>query len=124
MDQIREDPVDWERLLQAERQLQSMDPMQVLSRSRALWNQDSLDLKSDEILAQILDRGSLEDWRALHQLMKGPGGGAQQLRERVHRIIFRVPTGYPRFWQAALAGLGHPVDWGEEPRRDLGAVEL
>ena len=101
-----------------------MDPMQVLSRSRALWNRDSLDLESDEILAQILDRGSLEDWRALHQLMKGPGGGAQQLRERVHRIILRVPTGFPRFWQAALAGLGHPVDWSEVPRRDPGAVEL
>ena len=34
-----------------------------LAHSRALWNRTHLDLRSDEILAQILDRGSMDDWR-------------------------------------------------------------
>lgn len=41
-----------------------------LARSRALWNRSHLDLRSDEILAQILDRGTLEDWRALYELAR------------------------------------------------------
>jgi len=34
-----------------------------LTHSPALWNRSHLDLRSDEILAQILDRGSMDDWR-------------------------------------------------------------
>ena len=78
-----------------------------LLRSRALWNRKTLDLGSDEILGQLLDRGSLEDWRELYALASRDPG----LRGRMARIIRRAPIGYPGFWLAALASLGEGVDW-------------
>lgn len=104
--------------------MKKVDPLEVLARSRALWNRERFDLESDETLAQVLDRGSLEDWRALYQLMSGGSGDARRLRERVHRILYRAPTGYPHFWLAALAGLGYPVDWRREPKRDPGEAAI
>jgi len=101
-----------------------MNPLEVLSRSRALWNRDRLDLESEEILAQILDRGSLEDWRALYQLLRVEGDEGRRLRERVHAVLLKVPTGRPHFWLAVLAGLGHPVDWARQPERDPGEVQF
>ena len=77
-----------------------------LSRSRALWNWSSLDLTNDEQLAQILDRGTMDDWRALYQLARGD----PELRGRLVKIIARVPLPLPRFWLAALAALGEEVD--------------
>lgn len=97
---------------------------ETLARSRALWNRKGLDLASDEVLAQILDRGSVEDWRALFHLMAGEGEEARRLRERVHRVLMRVPTGRPYFWMAALAGLGHPIDWSARPREDDGEAHI
>lgn len=78
-----------------------------LSRSRALWNRQSLDLSSDEILAQLLDRGSIEDWRALYSLASRD----EVLRGRIAKVLRRAPIGYPGFWLATLAALGQPVDW-------------
>ena len=81
--------------------------LEALQRSRALWNRSHLDLASDEILAQILDRGDLADWRELYAL-------AQQdptLRARILRTIERVPLPLPRFWLAAMANLGEDVDF-------------
>jgi hypothetical protein len=78
-----------------------------LARSRALWNRESLDLASDEILAQLLDRGSLEDWRELYALASRD----ETLRGRIARLLHRAPIGYPGFWLAALASLGEGVDW-------------
>jgi hypothetical protein len=77
-----------------------------LSRSRALWNWSSLDLANDEQLAQILDRGTMDDWRELYQLAKGD----PELRGRLVKIISRVPLPLPRFWLAARAALGEEVD--------------
>ena len=39
---------------------------------RALWNRDALDLRSDEILAQILDRGELAEavWNVVENALK------------------------------------------------------
>ena len=34
-----------------------------MDRSQALWNRSRLDLRSDEQLAQLLDRGELSAWR-------------------------------------------------------------
>src|SRR3954469_3713661 len=62
-----------------------------LSRSRALWNWSSLDLTNDEQLAQILDRGTMDDWRALYQLARGDS----ELRGHLVKIIFRVPLPLP-----------------------------
>ena len=59
-----------------------MTPLEVLARSPALWNRDRLDLRSNEILAQILDRGTLEDWRALSALARAD----QELRARIVRL--------------------------------------
>lgn len=79
-----------------------------LERSPALWNRSHLDLTSDEILAQILDRGDLADWRELYTLAeKDP-----TLRTRILRIVERVPLPLPRFWLAAMASLGEAVDFG------------
>lgn len=77
-----------------------------IERSAAAWNRSRADLASDEFLAQLLDRGELEAWRELYAL-------AQQdveLRQRLHRIVLRVPLPLPRFWLAALATLGETVD--------------
>ncbi len=75
--------------------------------SPALWNRDRLLLASDEILAQLLDRGSLDDWRSIYLLAAVDA----RLRRRVVRLVKRVPIGYPGFWLAAMAALGEPVDW-------------
>jgi hypothetical protein len=74
---------------------------------RALWNRDGLDLRSDEVLAQILDRGELADWRELYRLALGD----PQLRARIRRLVGTVPLPLPHFWLAALASLGEAVDF-------------
>jgi hypothetical protein len=58
-----------------------------LESSPALWNRAYLDLRSEETIAQILDRGTLEDWRELVRLARND----QMLRERIHRVVLRVP---------------------------------
>ena len=87
-----------------------------LARSRALWNREGLDLGSDEILAQLLDRGSLEDWRELYAL----AASDDTLRGRIARVVSRVPIGFPGFWLAALASLGEEVDWTSRLPEDRG----
>jgi hypothetical protein len=79
-----------------------------LETSRALWNRSGLDLRSDEQLAQLLDRGEMAAWRALYTLAREDA----DLRGRILRIVLTVPTPLPRFWLAALASLGEPVDLG------------
>lgn len=78
-----------------------------LEMSRALWNRSGLDLGSDEVLAQLLDRGRMPEWRTLYRMSKTDA----RLRARIKRIILTVPISLPRFWLAALASLGEPVDW-------------
>lgn len=83
-----------------------MTPLEVLSRSRALWNRDGFDLASDEAVAQVLDRGSMEDWRALYALArKDP-----PLRGRIISLVARVPMYLPHFWLVAMQALGEQVD--------------
>ena len=78
-----------------------------LKTSRALWNPSHLDLRSNETLAQILDRGDIADWQELYQL----AGADKLIRERIHQIVRTVPLPMPYFWLAALASLGEPVDF-------------
>ena len=87
-----------------------------LERSPALWNHSRLDLRSEEMLAQLLDRGTLDDWRELYRLARRD----DELRARLGRIVSRVPVGYPHFWRAALASLGEPVDFAAPPPEDRG----
>lgn len=77
-----------------------------LTHSRALWNRMRLALASDEVLAQILDRGGMSDWRELYRLAQAEPA----LRARIARLVLRVPLPLPHFWLAALADLGEPVD--------------
>lgn len=79
-----------------------------LEESRALWNRSGLDLRSDEVLAQLLDRGELEAWRALYRLAREDAA----LRRRITHIVLTVPLPMPHLWLAALKGLGEPVDVG------------
>jgi hypothetical protein len=81
-----------------------------LEKSRALWNRSHLDLRSDEILAQILDRGEIAAWRELYALARKDA----DLRKRILAVIQRVPIDFPRFWLAALSSLGEDVDIGME----------
>jgi len=78
-----------------------------LESSPALWNRAYLDLRSEETIAQILDRGELADWRELYRLAREDTG----LRERIRRVVLRVPLPCGHFWLAALGNLGEPVDW-------------
>ena len=82
------------------------DPLEVLRRSRALWNRGHLDLGSDETLAQILDRGEMDAWRALFRIAREDAA----LRRRIARIVTTVPTPLPHFWLAALESLGEEID--------------
>lgn len=76
--------------------------------SRALWNRRAIDLSSDEILAQLLDRGEMSVWRELY----GAARSDSRLRARIKRVVLTVPLPFPRFWLAALASLGEDVDLG------------
>jgi hypothetical protein len=73
-----------------------------------LWNRSGCDLESDEVLAQILDRGTLADWRALYRRARSD----PRLRARIKTVVLTVAVPLPRFWLAALASLGEPVDLG------------
>lgn len=87
-----------------------------LERSRALWNRERLDLASDEVLAQILDRGEMEAWRELYLMASRD----RALRQRILRLIERVPLPFPHAWLAALATLGEEVDFDARLPRELG----
>ena len=90
-----------------------------LPASRALWNRRTLDLGSDEVLAQLLDRAEMSVWRELYLLAKEDVA----LRRRIHRVVLTVPTPLPRFWLAALASIGEPVDLGARvPEYDPSSV--
>ena len=78
-----------------------------LERTVVSWNRSRMDLASDEVLAQILDRGDLAAWRELYHL----AAGDERLRRRILAVVQRVPLPYPSFWQAALASLGETIDW-------------
>jgi hypothetical protein len=78
-----------------------------LERTVRSWNRSHLDLRSDEMLAQILDRGDLAAWRELYALAATDAG----LRRRIHNAVRRVPVAFPAFWLAALASLGEAIDW-------------
>jgi hypothetical protein len=78
-----------------------------LERTVLGWNRRELDLGSDEVLAQILDRGDLAAWQELYALAAADAG----LRRRILWTLRRVPLPYPAFWLAALASLGEPIDW-------------
>ena len=78
-----------------------------LERTVVGWNRSRLDLRSDEMLAQILDRGDVAAWRELYHL----AARDEALRRRILDVIRRVPLPYPRFWLAALASLGEAIDW-------------
>jgi hypothetical protein len=80
------------------------------------WNRSRLDLESDEVLAQILDRGDVEAWRELFDL----ASTEPALRRRILAVLRRVPLPYPGFWLAALASLGEPIDWDAALPRDDG----
>jgi hypothetical protein len=87
-----------------------------LERTVVGWNRSRLDLRSDEMLAQILDRGDLAAWRELYALAARDAA----LRRRIMGVVRRVPLPYPAFWLAALASLGESVDWASPLPRDPG----
>ncbi len=81
-----------------------------LATSQALWNRRHLVLQSDEVLAQILDRGELAAWRELYRLAGQPGDEAAELRRRIIKICRTVPIAFPHFFLAAIRALGEKLD--------------
>lgn len=81
-----------------------------LAKSQALWNRSHLDLRSDEVLAQLLDRGELEAWRELYRMASGPGEDAVALRRRILRLCQTVPLSFPHLFIAAMGALGEPIE--------------
>lgn len=80
---------------------------ELFSGSAALWNRDHFDLRSDEMLAQVLDRGSLQDWRQVYRLAQAD----LALRGRIAHLVQTVPMATGWFWLAALAAMGEVVRW-------------
>jgi hypothetical protein len=78
--------------------------------SQALWNRERLALESDEVLAQILDRGDLEDWREIYRLAAQPGPEGTALRRRILHICRTVPLSFPHLFLAAMGALGEELD--------------
>jgi hypothetical protein len=87
-----------------------------LERAVVSWNRSRLELESDEVLAQILDRGDLAAWRELYAL----AASDPRLRRRILEVVSRVPLPYPCFWRAAMASLGETVDWSAPVPSDPG----
>lgn len=87
-----------------------------LERTVVGWNRSRLDLRSDEVLAQVLDRGDLAAWKELYALAAADAA----LRARILAVVRRVPLPYPAFWLAALEGLGEAIDWTLPLPRDEG----
>jgi hypothetical protein len=81
-----------------------------LTRSQALWNRTGLALDSDEVLAQLLDRGELEAWRELYRLASGPSEEAATLRRRILRLCQTVPLSFPHLFIAAMGALGGSIE--------------
>ena len=81
-----------------------------LSSSRALWNRCRLALESDEVLAQILDRGELQAWREIYRLAAGQGEEAAALRRRIIRQCQTVPLSFPHLFLAAVGALGEELE--------------
>jgi hypothetical protein len=81
-----------------------------LATSQALWNRSNLALESDEVLAQILDRGEMAAWREIYQLAAGPSEEAAALRRRILRLCRTVPLCFPHLFIAAMRALGQPVE--------------
>jgi len=93
-----------------------------LETSQALWNRSRLDLASDEVLAQILDRGELDAWREIYRLAARSGSEGAELRRRILRLCRTVPLAFPHLFLAALGALGENLDpYPEvpEPREDV-----
>ena len=80
-----------------------------LTRSRARWNRQGFDLQSDEVFAQILDRGEMAAWRELYRLAHSD----VFLRARILRLTTTVPLALSNFWRAAMVNLGETVDWNQ-----------
>jgi hypothetical protein len=87
-----------------------------LERTVVDWNRSRLELGSDEVLAQVLDRGDLAAWRELYQL----AADDPQLRRRILAVVGRVPLPFPGFWRAAMSSLGEHVDWSHPLPADPG----
>lgn len=81
-----------------------------LSASRALWNRADLALESDEVLAQLLDRGEVAAWRELYHLAAGSGAAAARLRRRILHLCRTVPLSFPHLFIAAMRALGEPIE--------------
>jgi hypothetical protein len=61
---------------------------------------------SDEVLAQILERGTIAEWREVYRRAEVDS----LLRQRLSQLVLTVPLPLPRFWLAALGNLGADVD--------------
>lgn len=66
------------------------------------------------MLAQILDRGDLADWRELYRLAAEDAA----LRQRIVHVCTTVPIPAPHLFIAAMTALGEPAEPYPEPRTD------
>lgn len=81
-----------------------------------MWNRSAVDLRSDEQLAQLMDRGTLTDWAELRNLANNDAS----LRARMRTIVETVEIGFPGYWLALLSSMGESVDWDRPLPRDQG----
>ncbi len=69
-----------------------------------------LALESDEILAQLLDRGEIAAWRELYRMASGSGEEAAALRQRILRLCQTIPLSFPHLFIAAMGALEGSIE--------------
>jgi hypothetical protein len=67
-------------------------------------------LESDEVLAQLLDRGEVEAWRELYRMASGRDEGAAALRRRILHLCQTIPLSFPHLFIAAMGAAAGPVE--------------
>jgi len=100
----------------------AVSPSDPCAHARLRFVRTRWSLASDEILAQILDRGELEAWREIYRRAAAPTDDGAGLRRRIVRLCCTVPVAFPHLFLAAMAHLGEVVDpYPDVPTHDVAA---
>ena len=74
------------------------------------------------MLAQILDPGELDAWRAIYRRAAKETREGAALRRRIVHVCCTVPVAFPHLFLAAMAHLGEVIEpYPDVPMQDAAA---